>query len=62
MTEGARTHRFALAKYWKELAEQARQEADALPEGELKRLRSRAAAQYEHRARMASQNTPPDED
>jgi len=51
--------RFALARFWLERAEEARMEADRLPEGGVKEARLRVIAQYEQRARVAVQADNP---
>ena len=59
--EGGKMKRgqFALARFWLELAEEARVEADHLPEGGVKDARLRVIAQYEQRARVAVQTDDP---
>lgn len=50
-----RSYQSPLAKYWRELAAEARQEAAQLPDGVLKSLRLRIVEQYENLASLAAQ-------
>lgn len=55
MANSIKHGRFPLARFWLERADEARVEADRLPEGMAKTARLRLVDQYEHRARIAVQ-------